>query len=155
MRRTALALLLGFAGCTWFEQNETVLITSDPPGARVLIDGTDMHRTTPVSLPIAGTGGRDHVLTLQKRGYRDEQRLLSQFTEGYTSMWINGAATESEPPLPIFWTAGDLFLPFGVRSAIVPHELYVKLYRDDAPLLGFEALRAQAAAKARAAGVTR
>lgn len=150
-----MALLLGSAGCTWFEQNETVLITSEPPGARVLIDGTDMHATTPVSLPIAGSFGYDHLLTLQKRGYRDEHRQLTQFTEGYTSLWINGASTESEPPLPIFWTAGDLFLPFGVRSAIVPHEVYIKLYREDEPLLGFDVLREQAATKARAAGVTR
>lgn len=155
MRRLALALLPVAAGCTWFESTDSVLITSDPAGARVLIDGTDMQCTTPTMLHIGGSFGYDHVLTLQKRGYRDEQRLLSQFTEGYTSQWINGAATESEPPLPIFWTAGDLFLPFGVRSAIVPHEVYVRLYPEDAPPLGFEALRLQAAARARDAGVTR
>ena len=49
------------------------------------------------------------------------------------------------PPLPFFWTFGDFFFPFGIRSAIVPGQLYVKLYRDDEPLLGFELLAAQRA----------
>ena len=143
MLRAVVLLLLCCAGCTWFSQEQGVLITSTPAGAHVFIDGNDMGATTPVKLAVAGSFGTDHVLTLKKRGFRDEQRLLTQFTEGYSSMWVNGAATESEPTLPIFWTAGDLLIPFGVRSAIVPGEVYVKLYRDDEPLLGFEALQSK------------
>lgn len=143
MVRAAVLLLLCCAGCTWFSQEKGVLITSTPAGAHVFVDGADMGVTTPIRLDIGGSFGADHVLTLKKRGYRDEQRLLTQFTEGYTSMWINGAATESEPTLPIFWTAGDLLLPFALRSVIVPGEVFVKLYREDEPLLGFEALQAK------------
>jgi hypothetical protein len=44
------------------------------------------------------------------------------------------------PPLPLFWTTGDMLTPFAVRGGIVPAEVYVKLYREDAPKLGFELL---------------
>ncbi|GAB4155429.1 MAG: hypothetical protein Fur0037_23880 [Planctomycetota bacterium] len=143
MRISALLLLLAAPSCIWFTQREDVLVTSDPPGARIFVDGTDMQRTTPAKILVGGTFGHDHVLTLRKKGYRDETRVLSQFTEGYTAMWTHGAANETDPPMPIFWTAGDLFFPFGIRSSIVPGEVFVRLRGDDEPPVGFEALRAK------------
>lgn len=136
--------LLCLPACTWFRSGQPVLVTSDPPGARIFLDGADTGRHTPTTLDIANLFGGDHWLLLTKPGHRAERRLLSGHTIGYTSRWIDGGSDPSLPPLPIFWTAGDFFFPFGVRSAIVPGELYVKLYRDDEPLLGFDALAAQA-----------
>ena len=49
----------------------------------------------------------------------------------------------TSPPLPLFWTFGDVALPFGVRATIVPSELHVRMYREDEPPLGFEALAAR------------
>ncbi len=133
-----LLLLLTLPACTWFTSDDSVLITSDPLGAHVAIDGVDTGFSTPCKLAIAGSFGGDHQVEVSKQGYRTVVRTLYQQTEGYTSKWIDGATEPSEPPLPFFWTAGDLVFPFGVRGAIVPHELHVKLYRADAPLLGFE-----------------
>lgn len=141
-----LALVLASAGgCTWFKSNPMVLITSDPAGARIFIDGTDMGRTTPARFELAGTGGYDHVVKLTRKGYRPETRILYQHTEGYTSKWIDGAsgAEMSIPPMPFFWTLGDFAFPFAMRGAIVPGELHVKLYREDDPPLGREALEQQ------------
>jgi len=133
-------------GCVWFKGQNLVLVTSDPPGAHIFIDGHDSERTTPASFDMAGNFGSDHDLELRKQGYRPERRHLYQYTCGYTSKWIDGAAGPDLPPLPIFWTAGDLVFPFGVHGALVPGELYVKLYREDEPLLGFDVLAQQAAA---------
>jgi hypothetical protein len=146
----ALPLAALLEGCVWFKGQNLVLVTTEPPGAHIFIDGHDSGRTTPASFDMAGNFGSDHDLELQKHGYRTERRHLYQYTYGYTSKWIDGAAGPDLPPLPIFWTAGDLFFPFGVHGALVPGELYVKLYREDEPLLGFDLLAQQAAAAGKA-----
>lgn len=149
MRRDQILLLplLCAGACTWFKSEDRVLITSDPPGARIVVDGRDTGQTTPARLAIGGTFGTDHDVTVTKKGYRPTTRRVYQHTEGYTSKWIDGAYDAVMPTIPLFWTAGDFVFPFGVRSAIVPHELHVKLYRTDEPKLGFEVLadRAQSA----------
>lgn len=145
MRHAAACFLLSLASaCTWWSSEEHVLITSDPLGARVFVDGTDTGKTTPTRLAIGGNFGGNHVVELRLKGYRSQVRTVYQYTEGYTSKWIDGAYETALPPLPFFWTAGDFIFPFGVRGALVP-DLYVKLYREDAPKLGFEVLAARAA----------
>ena len=95
---------------------------------------------------LASLFGGNQLLELRHDGYRPARRWLYQYTEGYTTRWIDGAGSVELPPLPIFWTAGDLLIPFAIRNDIVPGELYVKLYGEDEPLLGFELLAARAAA---------
>lgn len=140
-RYPTLALLVTTSACTWFHNEEYVLITSEPLGARILVDGTDTGLTTPARLSLGNVLGGDHAIRLEKKGYRAEERRLVQYTEGYTSKWIDGAYEDALPPLPLFWTAGDMIFPFGVRSAIVPGELHCKLYGEDEPLLGFQVLQ--------------
>ncbi|MGE3175442.1 MAG: PEGA domain-containing protein [Planctomycetota bacterium] len=147
-----LGLLLPAGGCTWFKSNREVLITSDPAGAHVFLDGHDTGETTPYAFQIAGNFGSDHELELRRAGYRPERRHLYQHTEFYMTRWIDGAGPEELPPLPLSWTAGDFVFPFGVRGAIIPGEVYVKMYREDEPLLGFDVLRARAAAGTAPAG---
>ena len=141
----ALALL---TSCTAWIEHEQVLVSSDPMGARILVDGVDTGHTTPRMLRIGGNFGTDHVVRLEKRGYRPAERVLRQVTEGFTSKWIDGAYEVSMFPLPLFWTIGDLVMPFGVRGALLPRELTVVLQPSDAPLLGFDLLAAQRAASA-------
>ena len=142
MRLPILALLLSCTACTWFKRNQEILITSEPPGAEIWFNGHDTGETTPKAFDIAGNFGSDHLLELRKKGYRPEQRVLYQHTRGYTTRWIDGAGSPGLPPLPFALTAGDIAFPFGVKGAIVPGEVYVKLYREDEPLLGFDVLRA-------------
>lgn len=149
MLRAAL-LLIGFAGlpaCTWWRSEDHVLITSEPPGAHIAVDGRDTGQTTPHYLPLGGNFGADHRVTLSKKGYRPATHLLTQRTEGYTSKWIDGVYNPVMFPLPFFWTTGDLLFPFAIRGALVPHELHVVLYRTDEPKLGFEVLAERAATK--------
>jgi hypothetical protein len=141
----AVPLLALATACTSWSSRDHVLVTSEPAGARVIVDGRDTGRTTPVRLPIGGNLGTDHTITVEKNGFRPASRRVYQHTEGYTSRWIDGAFDPSMPPLPLFWTTGDFLLPFGVRGAILPAELHVQLERTDAPLLGFDLLAERAA----------
>jgi hypothetical protein len=142
MRCLSLLALVLAPACTWVHSRDDVLITSEPPGARIWVDGRDTGRTTPAKLTIAGVFGGDHEVELTRKGCRPARRTLVQHTVGYTSMWIDGAYDLAMPTLPFFWTIGDFFFPFGIRAAIVPGELHVRLYREDEPLLGFELLAA-------------
>jgi hypothetical protein len=156
-RRSLMPLLVCLAtclpACTWWQSGENVLISSEPLGARIVIDGEDTGETTPHQLKIGGNFGTNHLLELQKPGYRTARRRLYQHTEGYTSRWNNGVYEFVMPPLPIFWTPGDFIFPLGVRGALLPAELYVQLETEDAPLLGFDLLAARAAGlKPKAAG---
>jgi hypothetical protein len=140
-----LPLLLLCPACTWWSSKERVLVASEPAGAAVWLDGHDTGRTTPCTLDIGGHFGTDHVLELRKKGYRPAVRRSYQYTEAYTARWIEGAFDERLPTMPIFWTAGDMVFPFGVRSAILPAEHCIVLEREDAPLLGFDLLAQRAA----------
>lgn len=142
-----LPLLLAGACVSW-SSDEYLLVSSDPPGAHITVDGRDTGQTTPARLAIGGNFGADHDVQVTKKGYRTATRLVYQRTEGYTSKWIDGAYDVVMFPLPLFWTTGDILLPFAVRGALVPHELHVKLYRTDEPKLGFEVLADRAAAAA-------
>lgn len=142
------------AGCvSWTAQRE-VLISSEPLGAHIAIDGNDTGKTTPARLTLGGYFGTGHTVLLTKPGYRPAARRLYRYDEGYTSRLVDAAFAIELPPLPLFWNAGDLLFPFAVRSALMPGELYVQLDKEDAPLLGFDVLAARTAAATPVAGVT-
>lgn len=126
-------LLLLQPACTWFAGNRNVLVTSEPPGARILVDGVDTGRTTPYLLDLGGMMASDHVITLTKPGFQPSSRYVTHHTEGYTSRWIDGAADMGLLPWPLFWSTGDTLAPFAVRWAHVPGELYVRLYKEGEP----------------------
>lgn len=145
--RLLLLLLSLLPACTLWRSEGHVLITSEPAGARISIDGKETSHTTPAYVPLGHNFGSDHRVTLQLRGHRAASRKLYQHTDIYTSKWIDGAYSMVLWPLPFFWTTGDIVTPFGVRGALVPHELHFRLEADDAPLLGFDLLASQAGSR--------
>lgn len=142
-----LSLVMTGSACTWWRSQEHVLITSEPPGAAIAVDGLETGHTTPIRLPLGGNFGSDHEIVLHKKGYRPAQRRLVQHVQGYSSRCIDAGFDVGLPVLPpFFWTAGDFLFPFGVRGALLPAELHVQLEREDAPKLGFDLLAERAAA---------
>ena len=133
MRALVLLACLPLGACTWFSGDKHVLITSDPPGAHILVDGRDTGKTTPSMLELGGMLDGNHAIVLQKKGYRPSGRVICAYTEGYTARFIDGVADIGLPPFPLFWTQGDFLTPFGVRWDHVPHDLYVRLYKEGEP----------------------
>lgn len=148
MRLPATTACFLLTGCVWFEGKDRLFVTSEPPGATILVDGDDLGHTTPAALDIGGFGSSHRVVTVQKKGFRPETRFVTHAQEGYTPRWVDGAADVIPPAWPLAWTFGDFFAPFGVRWAFVPGNLHVKLHAEDAPLLGWDALAAKQAAAA-------
>ncbi len=127
-RALALALAALLSGCTYFTGDPSVLITSTPAGAEVLIDGQSTGQTTPVKVDLGGISGDDHDITVRKAGFADETRRVHHYTTLYGSRWIDGATDLVLPAFFLFWTFGDFLTPFGVRWRYVPHEVHVVLY---------------------------
>ena len=118
------------AGCTYLSGDAHIVVTSTPPGANVLLDGASTGKTTPIKLELDGMIGSNHDITLRKPGYAAETRRVYHYSTGYASRWIDGATDVVLPPVPLFWTLGDILLPFGRRWRYVPHELHVVLYEQ-------------------------
>lgn len=126
----ALALALLGGACTYFSGDARVLVTSTPPGAAILIDGSESGQTTPSMVDLGGITGNDHKITVRKRGYVDESRQVFHYTTAHAARWIDGAMDPGLWQLPLWWTLGDWVLPLGVRWRYVPHEVHVLLYKD-------------------------
>ncbi len=134
--RTGLLLLIAAAlpSCTFISGRTDVLITSTPAGAAVFLDGHDTGETTPIHIDVgdyaffAGYLGSDHEITIRKPGFEAERRRIYHHTAHYTSAWVDGITDWLVLPLPLYWTTGDWFTPFGIKWDFVPHELHVKLY---------------------------
>jgi len=133
MLRCCVILLLSLtAGCTYFSGNPHVIVTSTPPGAEILVDGTATGKSTPSRIDLGGILGGDHEITLRKQGFGDEKRTVYHYTNGYGSRWIDGASDVGDLfSSPIDWTPGDFVLPFGVKWRYVPHEIHAVLYAPD------------------------
>ncbi|MCC6669847.1 MAG: PEGA domain-containing protein [Planctomycetes bacterium] len=135
MRPLAAALLAFLPACTFLDGDPSVLVTSTPPGAEILVDGQPTGKTTPALLELDGFFGDHHVITLRKRGFSDEERQVTHYRQLYGSRWIDGAAAIEVWSFPFFWTAGDVVTPFAIKWRYVPHEVHARLYREgQAPL---------------------
>ncbi len=127
------ALLAGVAcaqSCLWVEGDGRVFVTSNPQGAEVLLDGKPTGQTTPATLDLGGPFADNHVVTVRKPGFEPEDRIVSHYTKMDTSKWNDGAADYGVWSFPIFWTFGDFAFPFELRWTYVPHNLFVRLFRE-------------------------
>jgi hypothetical protein len=110
-------------------------VTSNPPGAEILLDGSSTGYWTPHYLDLAGWGGHNHDITVRKKGFEDETRTVYQYDTVYTSRWLDGGDTDTFFSAPLFWNLGDFMTPFAVRWQYVPQKLYVTLYPEgEAPV---------------------
>jgi len=124
-------LALAAGACTWAEGDPYVLVSSQPAGAAILVDGDDSGLTTPARLELGGVLGSSHEITLRKVGYHPETRAVYHYTTSSFARWIDGASAPGVWSSPLFWTPGDFLFPFAVTWQYVPAELYVKLYPED------------------------
>ena len=129
---TLLALLL--PSYLYIAGDSTVRISSTPAGAFIFLDGEDTGKTTPAMLELGsyvnlgGLAGGDRTVTIRKKGYEPEQRILHHHSSIYHSRWVDGATPFLFLTAPLFWTMGDLLLPASVHWTYVPNELHVTLY---------------------------
>ena len=86
IRGVALALLLAAGGCATVIKgsHQTVPMASDPPGADVLVDGALVGQTP---LKVEMKRKKDHLVTIQKTGYKPESVAVVKDVGG--AVWGN------------------------------------------------------------------
>ncbi len=77
---TACALLFQFGACAFSRKPQKVPVTSDPVGARIVVDGREVG-TTPLTLSLDRS--MDHTIRIERPGYNPvEIMLMSKFQAG-------------------------------------------------------------------------
>ena len=139
MARTLALLLVAWlplAACTYASGNSRILVSSEPAGAAIAVDGEPTGEHTPKMLDLGGFFGSDHEITLTLDGHEPETRQVRHRRTGYTSRWIDGV-DEVVFPLPLHWTLGDWFTPFAVHWEYSPSMVHVRMYPSgEAPVRG-------------------
>lgn len=84
VRFLALGFLVIGAGCgtIWNGSRQTILVTSQPGGARVFLNGAEMGRT-PMALPLRRK--LDHEVTLKLDGYKEHTFKLASAPD---TLWV-------------------------------------------------------------------
>ena len=106
--------------------------TSEPPGARVLIDGADSGFVTPCEIFLKR--GETHTVTIALQGYAPRSYVLQPERSYAAVTWplgINGAKSTVRFPLLLPW--GDLIFPFRETDRLTPGRLFVRLRPEDTP----------------------
>lgn len=129
MTRPALAaLLLALGAATGAcRAPRPVHFASDPPGARVVVDGTDSGFVTPCRLELRNKSSRR--IDLELDGYQTATRFLGFEKRGELVYWRDAAVSYNTWDFPLWLGFRDFFVPYKRMSGESPGRLYVRMRR--------------------------
>lgn len=137
MSQRRLPALLGlasawlFTSCVSWTTPPHTAISSTPPGARVVIDGTNSGHLTPCLVKL--DNGRDHRVRLELEGYQIEEVLLRENGDLYLIPWEEGVDGPYGWSFPLFLDATDLFAPVRIDDGLSPDRIHLELDPLDGP----------------------
>lgn len=123
-RLLSLLALLWCGSCILSESSPGVMIATDPPGARVLVDGIDSGFATPASIDLSD---RDVTVSVELEGYQTATRELTGDRRWHVVPWSDGDISTSTWRFPLFLTFAGLFFPFRFRENSFPKRIYIPL----------------------------
>jgi len=121
----ACALLAG--GCSIFDRSTKVVLASDPPGARVLIDDKDSGFVTPCVLELDPAD--DARVVLELPGFEPARRLLVSERDAQAVLWRDMYLSSRTWTFPIWLDTRHFFQPIAVDRRLVPGRVFVRLER--------------------------
>lgn len=119
-----LASLLS-TGCVSSTASPGVFLATNPPGARVYVDGADTGFATPCSISLNKTV--EHEVAFLLDGYEVARRELVPNTHWTVIPWSDGELDVGIWRFPLFLTFRGLLFPFGENDNLVPSRVYVPL----------------------------
>lgn len=123
----ALLVSATLQSCMLFDKRTNVSIASEPPGARIKVDGRDSGFVTPCLLALQhGDGAR---IDLEYPGYVTATRLLTPDRQVYAILWSDMHVRPNVWNFPLWLNTRDLFVPVKYDKTLSPGRLYVKLER--------------------------
>lgn len=132
-----LPLLLGlslFASCNGAQINldpvrgRPLVLASDPPGARVLIDSKDSGWVTPCALDL--DEGNSYLVEFSYPGYESALRLLDDSAQSWAILWREMYTNEGVWHFPLWLGFEDFILPVKFVRGQSPSRIFVRLKRS-------------------------
>jgi hypothetical protein len=118
-------LALALAACVDITPHRTT-IASEPPGARVLIDGRDSGWVTPCH--IALDEEEEHVVRVSLAGHESREVVIVPFYRLKIVHWTAGVnGVRSTVRFPILLPTIDFLFPFSETDAAAPGRVFVRL----------------------------
>lgn len=117
------------AGCTTFGSHGAVVsFTTDPPGARVIVDHKDSGFVTPCRLMLDDDDDRHHV-DLVMPGYASVSLRVDREKDTDVILWRDMYVRPEVWRFPLWLNLEDAFEPFKVRETFSPGHVFVRLER--------------------------
>lgn len=105
-----------------------VHFASDPPGARVRVDGEDSGFVTPCRLELEDRSSRR--IDLELSGFQTATRYLTLQDRGELVYWREAAVYYNTWNFPLWLGARDFFRPYKSLDGESPGRLFVRLRRE-------------------------
>lgn len=128
--RRVLAASLALAclvACRLFPKANGVTLASDPPGARILVDGKDTGFVTPCALALDVS--EDYRIDFEHPGYITASRYITSDHRVYVIYWREMYVSSNTWLFPLWLNFADFFVPMKYERGAAPGRLYVRLER--------------------------
>ena len=109
---------------------------SDPPGARVVVDGRDTGFVTPCVMELKNKRRRE--VSFELTGYETAKRTLVVANRYSSIFWKDATVYYNTWRFPLWLNTEDFFLPIKLTRGELPNRVFVRLRRqaDRRPPLG-------------------
>ena len=131
-RLLALACALALSSCVMDVSSPGVYLATNPPGARVIVDGYDTGFATPCAIELETS--EPHEVRFELDGYAPATRKLVPNPRTTVVPWSDGDIGATKWRFPIFLTFAGFFFPFRVDNDLAPSRVYVPLEVDTGSL---------------------
>ena len=122
-----IAALLACASCISTEADPTLSISTEPPGAQVLINGVDTGFATPCMLAVEDELMR---IDVHLKGYEPERRIVTRDPKLETRYWSEMNSSVRTWRFPLFLNIHDLFNhPVREIMLLAPGRIFIRLDR--------------------------
>ena len=118
---------LATSACQVLMPKPGVVIASDPPGARVLVDGRDSGFVTPCNLDLEQEDDERIKLDLVLPGYRVARIDMLPDERSYSMRYIDMYADYSTWCFPLWLNFDDFLFPFKKESWSSPARIHVPM----------------------------
>jgi hypothetical protein len=122
-----LPCLLALGGCALFAGNRAVVLSTNPPGASVFVDGKNSGFVTPCQLQL--DIDEDARLDFSIPGFRPETRFLTPDDEVYAILWSEMYAGPQTWHFPLWLPLRDFLVPVKWTEAHAPGRIHIDLDR--------------------------
>jgi len=124
-----IALLLPLAALGSCARNVSppgVFFSSEPPGARILVDGLDSGYVTPRM--IALNDKERYRISFGLPGFHPQQVILMPNKVAYWIAWEDGSVGMYGLRFPMFLAVGEMIVPRRVKTVHAPSRVYVRMH---------------------------